>query len=920
MSIAKNILGVAKAVAQAFIPTDELFARPSGLTRQNFEDLLNIKGIADMLNYRMYEEYDGAGIFTMCDGRKGFIFEVDAPPFLGEHTEREIETFLQVVGIEGTAVQFLTYASRNIQEMVDEFERVHTCDVKLKNADILKKIIKNRADSYRRWSNSSMIGHLDLRLRNYKNLISVLLPYEMAYGAPYDDETAVEKFNMYKAALSNLGARNFDAVSLITMLREIIHPDQDTWEPVCDNNIDINQQIARGSYVRLEDNNKDTVRLGKEGWKARVLTTAKLPDSIELSGFQDLFYNHLRPLPQIHAPCPFLCSMTILFDNIKEKKDEVLSKAKWDMGQLRFLGIKEEDENPILGDRYRECKNLTSEIIKHNQIPVDCKWTLVLFEKNNKKLDEFTAYIKRSFSQADNGGWFLKEEDFDIIALVNLLYSFPLQFLYTTKGEVLAPRFDTMLRMQSTWIAPLLSEHKGFFNSSMTPGMIFIGRTGQLQMLDLYSGQNYNFIVTGPMGSGKGVLTNDIQIVSSLGQGHYCRIVDVGRSYKKINQAIGGKYIEFTEDSDISLNFFTHIVTTGEKVWSEELEKHVGIIHEDEFATIIPMIGYMCKVDLKSSASNNNDAYNDLARSYLANRLEAAVQNAFYRREYAAGMLEVWEELRILRDIDKKNGENVELLDRCIHALVPYSSKNGKYYKYFNRPNTVILDSDHIVCELEELKNKDDLYIIATMSFLQRVAVEAFYDRDRKKLIALDECKPLLHDPIMFLFIEDFGRRLRKYGGILGLITQSAADFNNGNPRLKTLYDTADWKFFLPQGDMVSDLAKNNCISMNKFQQNLFKTLSRMEGEYVEVLLQHGGEVMIGRAKMDSLSKWLFSSKQEDNNFLKVIKDTYGLDDYNAAYFASRKQDSRGALDDEQILKEIEEKQGAASFQRQENN
>mgnify|MGYP000482257034 CR=1 FL=1 len=130
---------------------------------------------------------------------------------------------------------------------------------------------------------------------------------------------------------------------------------------------------------------------------------------------------------------------------------------------------------------------------------------------------------------------------------------------------------NTLFTSNCAAITPIMTGAKGFGG----PVLLYVDRTGQLAGVDIFSSTtNYNFIVVGSSGSGKSYAMADF-FSQYLLRGAKIRVIDVGRSYKGLCDVIGGQYIEFTEEADIRLNFFTKIELNDQ-----------GNIHEDELQTI----------------------------------------------------------------------------------------------------------------------------------------------------------------------------------------------------------------------------------------------------------------------------------------------------------------------------------------------
>ncbi|WP_281491959.1 helicase HerA domain-containing protein [Desulfosarcina cetonica] len=76
---------------------------------------------------------------------------------------------------------------------------------------------------------------------------------------------------------------------------------------------------------------------------------------------------------------------------------------------------------------------------------------------------------------------------------------------------------------------------------------------------------NNNAVVTATTGAGKSYLMNYL-LKEIYSNGGLIRIFDLGRSYEKLTKILGGTFIEFNENSTVSLNPFTHIRNIDESI------------------------------------------------------------------------------------------------------------------------------------------------------------------------------------------------------------------------------------------------------------------------------------------------------------------------------------------------------------------
>jgi type IV secretory pathway VirB4 component len=306
------------------------------------------------------------------------------------------------------------------------------------------------------------------------------------------------------------------------------------------------------------------------------------------------------------------------------------------------------------------------------------------------------------------------------------------------------------------------------------------------------------------------------------------------------------------------------------------------IIDEDELNTIVPLIGQMAQLDLRATGSKTgHDANSNLTLSYLSGIIERAVNLAYKMKGKDAGMREVYEVLLEIEREERGSENDIDSLHKLAIALEPYGKQGGKRYKYFNGPNTINLDSDYIVLEMEELLNKGELLYVALMSVCQKVANDFFFNREKKKAFICDEYWRYGNIPIMEAFMEELFRRIRKYNGSAAAISQSIADFHAG------LFANADWLFLLKQDKtMIAKARTDQKLIVNDFETNLMESVSPKTAlGYGEAMIKNkGGMIIMARIIVDPFASTVAGTTHPEKRkiFYQTMKK-YNLDYLNTA-------------------------------------
>lgn len=896
------IFDIGKKLTDILLSPFEEIGTNEGLTEKNLQAVLESKGVSDFLLYRYYEEVDDIGIYTLADGRKGFILRIFPPGILGENTEELIVSILSSLNIENSVLQFITFSSQNIKWQVDEFKAIHPCQVNVKNRGALKEIIEKRAQYLQKWSRESFAGNIDLRIRDLVNLVCVLFPQD----TPYD--TIITEYESLFAVLEDFFVQNFPADDLVTLLREFFHNEKDVseWDSTYDNMMALNHQITSGG-VEVRTNHKE--------WKKNfvindknyvtVLTTKQYPRTITLSEFNELFFDYWGRDIKVPIGGPFICSLTIVIEDIDKIKDRVMRKLKHDLSEINKYNFKTIEAKPSIKERRTEVKAQLRFMEMENEVPLRSMWTLILFDTDKRKLQRSTSNIKTRFRS--NKDWHLIEESFNNIAFMEALFSLPLQYHPVVDKNI--KRFRTLFKSNNSSIAPMISESRGL-GRKIIP---FLGRTGQLQWFDPFVGtENYNIAIMGSSGAGKSFTIGDIATML-LASNTKVRIIDALASYKRTCQLIGGKYIEFEEDETFSVNFFTNIMLKKDENGNfitrkdpNDPNKEYYVIDERDFATIIPIIGMMCGVNVAAAGSELASDINTTTKTkYLAAVFEEAVNAAFKMAGRDAGMYEVREYIGELMEKEKKAGhdEQASILRDIYVALYSYGDPQGKYYHYFNAPNNVSLDSDFVVTELQALKEKGEIYPIVLMSLANQIVNEFFHDHKHYKMLLIDEFWMLIDNAIVMAFTEELARKVRKAKGLIAVVTQSIKDYY-ANRRVTSLYNNCTWKIAFEQPASAIDMAmKSSEISLPPLQANLLKTVHKRSlfGEFAIFSEKY---FSTSRLKVDPLTLWLYTTAPHMKDKIEEAVSKYNISEIDAARFCAAKEENPN-LSDEEVLNKI---------------
>jgi len=873
------------------------------LRRENIESFLEYKSISEYLNYASCEEREDNHVYKLKDGRYGIVLRLLLPSFASDAVEDQLRAFLKTVNEEIDIVTFNTFASQNLDSQLNRFLEEHPCEVDIEQRGFLKKLIHRRYKFLRDATRGSLYDKIDFRIRNYVSIVSII------FNESLNDDDCFMRIEAIKGTLGNFAAASVPPETFVALQREFFHGDKDAmfWNDSTDTYTSLDKQITRGGLrVDVRDERHEKGFVVNDEMMVSVLTTKKFPGTIDFTDTDSLFMDRLGLVSQPHIRGPYYTSLVLDYRNSKEVKKDVMSKAQANFNETVKISNKDLKKNPKMKKRKEEAEQIIRLVDDGTDRPVRGQWTLVLWDDDKKRLTQSVSSIQNSFSHK---GWELIEETFGHVALFSAIHALPLQ-LNVVIDEFLKRKPILFEASHHCPIVPLLGESSGMSTNTHIP---WFSRTGQLQWFDPFdSDTSYNIACSGDSGSGKSYTVNDL-ITISLGQNYVVRIIDSLASYKKVANALGGQYEEFT-NGGFCMNFFTNIMLkeddeTGDTLFyiGEDGNTYEHISDED-YAVIIPMIGAMIGINLSSSKSELSTTSDSMTEAYLASVFEEAIRVSFEARGREAGMKEVYQYVVKKYEEEKQlgNEEQASHLRQSSKALARFGDEKGPYFRNFNGANNIDIYSDFSVFELQALEGKGILYTLGLMAVSNKIATEFFNleYRTRRKILAIDEFWKYIDMPIVLSFANELARKIRKAGGLFMPITQGIADYFV-NDKMRAIYENCAWQFVLKNKPVsISQAIQSNKLSVTGYAASLLKGINPKSGMYGEFAIMEGASLQFSRLRTDGVSHYLFTSSASDEAKIRHASETHGITYEEAILFLGIKRDE-AEWDDERILIEI---------------
>lgn len=386
------------------------------------------------------------------------------------------------------------------------------------------------------------------------------------------------------------------------------------------------------------------------------------------------------------------------------------------------------------------------------------------------------------------------------------------------------------------------------------PAVIFRNRLNGLVSFNPFDSKltNYNALVTGSSGAGKSFLNNCI-LAQELARGLRVFIIDIGGSYKKLTESLGGQYLEMDLSDQYRLNPFD--------IPDPSLEPS-----NQKLKSLLAVIESMIVEDEKTKLSKIDRVL-----------LEKAI-------------IELYEEKRKTRAIPILSELSEKLAKSKENSLVDISKIlfmwTGKrpYGKLLDGLGTLRTDAPICTFDLKGLSNYPDLQSVMILILTDFILGQVEQDKVNKKRIILDEAWQLLKSNAAAGFMEYCARTLRKTGSGITFITQGIEEIVESPIGPAIMNNTATKFILLQRGD--SEILKN-ALKLNSQELSLIYSLEQRKGEFSEGFMIEGDHRQVIRIYPSPFEYWLSTSDSSDNRYLQELRET-GLSLVEAIEIAAR--------------------------------
>lgn len=320
---------------------------------------------------------------------------------------------------------------------------------------------------------------------------------------------------------------------------------------------------------------------------------------------------------------------------------------------------------------------------------------------------------------------------------------------------------------------------------------------------------NRNFLIVGPSGSGKSFMTNNMMYYM-LQSGFHAVIVDVGNSYKRLCEYMGGRYITYEHDNPLSFNpfYFKNFITDGESensiaellisLWKSDSEA-INIAKSEE-TSVANMVHYYYEGLRKKGDYTVFPCFDNFYEFARDDYFELFKQDG--GRE---------------RDFDLQN---------FLYVLKQYYDKGTYGFLLNSKTNIDLVDLPFVVYELDNIKDHPVLFPVVTIMIMTTYIRKLFTIKGSNviKTLVIEEAWKALSKPTFAGFLRWASKTVRKHNGALGVVTQEIDDLV-GNAVVKdAIINNSDIKFLLDQrkyANRFSEIQELLGLSENQSMQIL---------------------------------------------------------------------------------------------------
>jgi len=840
---------------------DIFFGRDRDVAHADLEELTRRSKLSSYLPWYAYDPE--SKLYYNTDDTVGFIWECSPLAFAGEKTIKALEAVYRMGFPQETVCQFILYGDRYIDDYTRLYREGKTRD---------DKVLREASEHFASFFDEGVNGldcFMRTPIRNFRLFVSIKIPRKEK-GSRLK-MNLVDAYNRIRETLNSahLYPRDLEPEGLIDWLRKIFNDRPSRNNRRYDDAVPIKDQVILSGTVI--ESHLDHIKIGSRHF--RCATPKTFPAEVDPLQTNEILGGVWGVRSDMHQILtPFLHCYSIIFEDLRVKLhmkcDLVIKQAK---------GVKS-SWAPSLHQKEAEYLQAVGEIDKGTPF-VRILPTIWVWGNGEREASESIGRVIQMWE----GHGYVMQEDRGILPVL-LLSSLPFG-LYTDKDNIQKIDRDFIVPLDASVVTlPVQAD----FSGGGYPRLLFIGRKGQVIGLDLFgeAADNHNAYIAASSGKGKSFLVNYIA-ENYYGSNAMIRIIDIGRSYRKLTGMFKARYLDFDDSSRVCLNPFSNITEP-----QHDLVSISAVVSTMCFSTtsVIPQDTAELSMSLVRQAVNwawdreGREASIDTVHRYLAEfpeHIQSDLVNGYTKAD-----------MRKFRD----------LAQQLAFQLWDFTSGH-LHGRWFNGPANFDIHNDElVVLELEHLKARGKaLFQVVVLLVIDAVTKELYLsDRSRPRLIIFDEAWQFLKDDgLMATVIEEGFRRARKYYGSFSVITQAVTDLEKFGRVGSVIHNNTDFKFYLESEDFQK-ARDTGLLDYSPFEMEILKSLQSRRPLYSEIFMDTPYGRGVARLAVDPYSYYVYTSSGTEIAEIERLAERFG-GNYDRAIRQMVRKYKRGNLrqDDE---------------------
>ncbi len=525
--------------------------------------------------------------------------------------------------------------------------------------------------------------------------------------------------------------------------------------------------------------------------------------------------------------------------------------------------------NPSNDLSVADIEAVQSDIVQGGKLLVYTHFDILVASRSN--IDQSCNYIE---NMLDRQGITISKSSFNQLELY--VNSFP------GRSYDLNADYDRFLTLHDAALSLFYKESR--VGDEDTPLQIYLtDRQGIPVAIDISGKEgknvlttNSNFISIGPSGSGKSFNMNSL-VRQLLKFQTDVVMVDTGNSYEGLCTFFNGIYISYTDEKPITMNPFK-ITRKEYNIEKIDFLKSLIILlwkRSDGVVTQVEdrFIGILIAEYYASYFGDTRLLESDIEECEIINNTNLKVESLSFNTFYEFSCQRI-------PTLSKEKGVDIDFSQ--YKFLLEAFYRGGEFEKTLNDDfDNSLFDERFIVFEVDAIKDNKILFPIVTLIIMDVFIQKMRLKKNRKALI-IEEAWKALATPVMAEQIRYLYKTVRKFWGIVGVVTQEVGDII-GNPIVKdAIVNNSDITILLDQSkfkDRYDEIA--SLLALNEIECRKIWTINNLDNKedrsfFREVYIRRGQKGSVYGVEEPPHCYITYTTERKEKDAFKEYIEEYG--------------------------------------------